>query len=235
MDLLKQLAAAMGVGVVGLAGCGGGAKEGGAVAGLSPGESDSLNAQHSRFESGEDAALTAETHFAAGQLAESQGGVQMAIRQYRQAVKLDSHHVKSLYRLGVVHAQVEAYGEAIAAWRAYLKETGEDAGAYANLGFCYELAGEAANAEAAYKQGIAKDGKNGPCRVNYGLMLARAGRGNEAMIQFQAVLTEAQAHYNIGSVYEQMGKKAEAKAEYRKALELDPGLGEAKSRLAGVD
>jgi len=234
MKRVKGLAAAVCVGgAMALAGCGGDGNDG--IRGVSRGEAASLNSEHSRFESSEDPAFTAQTHYAAGQLAESQGNARAAIEQYRAGLKVEPGHRASLYRLGVVYAQVRAYPEAIATWEEYVKRTGGDATAYANMGFCHELAGQSDVAEAAYQKGIAKDGKNNASRVNYGLMLARAGRGNEALIQLQAVLTAAQAHYNLGSVYEQMGKKAEAKAEYRKALELDPGLGEAKTRLAGVE
>lgn len=235
MNLVRQLAAATVVIGVGLGGCGGVHDKPAPFSRLSRGESDSLNAEHSRFPDDREPALMAETHFAAGQLAESQGNAQTAIRQYRQAIKLDPGHTRSLYRLGVVQAQSGALGDAIGTWQRYLEATGEDAGAYANLGFCHELAGDPVAAEAAYKRGVAKDGKNVPCRVNYGLMLAKANRANEALIQFQAVLTEAQAHYNLGSVYEQQGKTAQARGEYHKALELDPGLAEARARLARVE
>ena len=63
-------------------------------------------------------------------------------------------------------------------------------------------------------------------------MLARRGRINEATLQFQAVLSPAQVHYNLGSVYELQGRKQQAKAEYRKAAELDPNLSDARTKLA---
>ncbi|MGE5612101.1 MAG: tetratricopeptide repeat protein [Bacillota bacterium] len=204
------------------------------VAGISRSEAESLNAQNSKFEASEDPAFTAQTHFAAGQLAESQGAAQAALQQYRAALKIDPHHRPSLYRLGVVSAQVRAYPEAIAAWKLYLEETQGDATVYGNLGFCHELAGQAAEAEATYRQGIAKDPKNTLCRVNYGLMLARAGRSAEAKEQLRAVLPEAQVHYNLGSVYEQQGKREEARGEYEQALKIEPKMTEAKTRMTAL-
>ena len=42
-------------------------------------------------------------------------------------------------------------------------------------------------------------------------------------------------HYNLGSVYEQMGKRQLARAEYQKAVELDPRFAEAQTRLDGLE
>lgn len=223
-------------GTLGLWGCAKNAKPNdAAITRLPDSQVQSLNAQHARFEKSEDPPIAAETRYAAGQLAESQGNPAPAIQQYREALKIQPNHLPSLYRLGVIYAQLGSHADAIATWQAYVKETQGDASAWANLGFCYELAGNPTEAENAYRQGIAKDPKSNPCRVNYGLMLARAGRTTEAILQLQAVLTEAQVHYNLGSVHEQQGHLAEAKAEYRKAMDLDPNLPEAKSRLASLD
>ncbi len=187
------------------------------------------------FERSDDPAIMADTYFAAGQLAESQGLGAKAIEQYRSALGLDPRHQASLYRTAVVRTQLRQFPEAIAAWEAYLKETGYGATGYSNLGFCYELAGRAEEAERAYKQGVANEPANVACRTNYGLMLARLGRRNEAIVQLQAVLPDAQVHYNLGSVHESLGQAEQAKAEYAKALSLDPGLREAREKLAGLD
>ena len=44
----------------------------------------------------------------------------------------------------------------------------------------------------------------------------------------------AKAYYNIGVTYEQLGQPEDAKANYRKAVELDP-LSEAATRLSHLD
>ena len=66
-------------------------------------------------------------------------------------------------------------------------------------------------------------------------MLARHGRPNEALLQLQAVLPPAKAHYDLASVYETMGRKREARTEYAKSLELDPAFGDARTKLASLD
>ena len=61
------------------------------------------------------------------------------------------------------------------------------------------------------------------------------GRRAEALTQLQTVLSPAEAHYNLGSVYELQGKNDQAAADYRKALELDPQFQDAKSRLTALE
>jgi tetratricopeptide (TPR) repeat protein len=179
--------------------------------------------------------ITADTRFAAGQLAESEGNYSAAVDEYQQAVKLNPRHQLALYRLGVVYTQFKQWDQAIDSWQKYVAATNQAAGAYGNLGFCYELSGKAALAESAYQAGIKKEYLNLLCRTNYGLMCARQGRTQDAVTIWHPVLSDAQIHYNFASVYQLEGRKTQAKAEYQRALDLDPNLTDAQQRLASLD
>jgi tetratricopeptide (TPR) repeat protein len=179
--------------------------------------------------------FNANTRFAAGQVAESQHNPGEAAVQYEETLKLEPKHLGALYRLGVVYAELKQYPKAAAIWERYVNATGQSAIAYADLGFCQEMAGEPDKAEAAFRAGIARDPKNVSCRVNFGLMLARAGRVDDAVAQWRVVLTDAEVDYNLGGVYEAQGKKQQARAEFTKSLQLDPDFTDAKSRLAMLD
>lgn len=191
--------------------------------------------EQSRFDDAKDPPFNPQTHFAAGQLAESQNDPRRAVQQYEKAIELDPEHANSLYRLGVIHCSEKRYDQAIAAWKKYIKATDGSANGYGNLGFCHELAGETEMAEAAYLKGIKKEPRNESCRINYGLMLARHGRTNEAVLQLQTILKPAAVHYNLGSVYEQQGRREQAMAEYRRAIEIDPKFKDAQIRLSAMD
>ncbi len=179
-------------------------------------------------------ALNPDTRFAAGQLAESQDKADCAIVQYEQALRLDPKHVPSLYRMGVVCTKMKQFDKAVAMWNRYIEATGGIASGYSNLGFCYEMAGQVEKAEVAYKKGLAVDAKSVPCRTNYGLMLARQNRQTEAEVQLSAVLKPAEVSYNLAAVYEQQGAIAQAKQELKKALEVNPNMTEAQSKLASL-
>jgi tetratricopeptide (TPR) repeat protein len=189
----------------------------------------------SDFDRAKEPPINAKTRFAVGQLAESRGKLNDAIRQYDMALKIDPNYQDAVYRKAVIYTESKSFNKALENWNKYLKMTHESASAYSNLGFCQELAGDPGAAEAAYRKGIARDPENAPCHVNYGLMLARHNRPNEGLLQLQTVLTPAEAHYDIASVYQTLGKKPEAQAEFAKALDLDPSFDEAKSRLATLE
>jgi len=201
---------------------------------LSQREADALATENSQFETANDPPISADTHFAAGQLAEAQEQPGRAIDQYKATLKVNPNYHAALFRMGDLYTQMKMFPDAIDTWQRYIKLTNGAAAGYNNLGFTYEMARDPKNAEAAYKRGIARDPRDQACRTNYGLMLARQGRIAEATEQFSAVLKPAEVHYNLGSVFEQQGKPDLARAEYHKALILDPTLHDAKERLAAL-
>ncbi len=182
-----------------------------------------------------DPPLRANTRYAAGQVAESQGNFDAAMSEYDKALDLDPKHLPSLYREGVIYAQFKKYDKSIAIWKHYIEISNGAPEGYGNLGYCYELATMPNRAEDTYKQGIAKDPKNAYCRTNYGLMLARQHKIQEAVKMWDPVLTDAEIHYNLAGIYAGDGRKQEAKAEYQKALASDPTLIDARARLSELD
>ena len=182
-----------------------------------------------------DAPLTANTHFAAGQVAESQGDYPRAMVQYLQAVKLDPSATVPLLRMAMIYTKQRDFDEAIATWQKYIKLTNGSAAGYCDLGYTLEMNQRFGEAESAYKTAVSKEPTNEVTRVNYGLMLARLGRMDAATVQLSAVLTPAEAHYNIASVLESQGKIEAAKVQYNEALRLDPDMADAKARLASIN
>jgi tetratricopeptide (TPR) repeat protein len=200
-------------------------------------EPDPVAQQRSRtprdsFEAQPDPPLTADTRFAAGQFAETQGSYDNAVAQFREALKIDPAHRLSLYHLADIYTKSKHYDDAIPLWQRYVKASNNSAGSLNNLARCYELSDRLKEAEATYRTAVERDPKDAACRVNYGVLLARQNRIDEAAAQMSVVLPPAQVQYKLGLVYEGRGKLEEAKTCYRKALQLDPKLAEAQARLA---
>jgi len=198
-------------------------------------DSQQLAAEHSDPPPPKPPAITANTRIAAGQLAESRGAANIAIEQYNEALKLEPNNRIATYRVALLYTNLHEFKNAVPAWNRYVVLSGQSADAYNNLAVCYELANSTADAETAYRAGIAHDPKDQHCRINYGVLLARSGQIKDALDQFQAVLTPAEAHYDLGSVYEQLGKRELARLEYKSALELNPNLADAQWRLTHME
>jgi tetratricopeptide (TPR) repeat protein len=72
-------------------------------------------------------------------------------------------------------------------------------------------------------------------RLLLGKVLAEAGETGEAEEQFRAILDEngenADAHFELGELYEASGDATRARAEWRRALRINPVHGEARAKL----
>jgi tetratricopeptide (TPR) repeat protein len=202
------------------------------IHGLTPAQAQEMSTHNAKIVESKPPPVTADVRFAAGQLAESRGDFGLAMHHYYKALDLDPKHLPSLFRLGVVYAELKQYDKSVEIWKRYITTTGDKGDGYGNLGFCYELMGMPKTAVDTYKKGIEKDPKNAPCRTNYGIMLARENKIPDALRMWNPVLTDAQIHYNLASIYQGTGRKAEAKAEYEKALDSDPTLIDARARLS---
>lgn len=179
--------------------------------------------------------INANTHFAAGQLAESRNNIPAAIEQYKIALKQKPDYQPAIYRLAILYTTQKEFAPALQLWQQYVKLTDGSAGAYSNLALCEEYSGRPGEAEADYRRGVKADPKAEACRVNYGLMLARHDRIGEATIQLQAVLPQAEVHYNLAVVYEGEGRREQARIEYQKAVALNPEMTDARARLADLN
>lgn len=91
-----------------------------------------------------------------------------------------------------------------------------------SLGYSYYLAGHWPEAERAYKQGISYEPNYKPLWRNYGLLLARMGRYEEAISAFEQVEKRAEASNDVGYICLVEGKLDEAEQFFRTAIDQSP-------------
>ena len=103
------------------------------------------------FDTAEDPPLTARTRVAAGMLAESEGDLNKAAGQYREALKLEPANHDALYHLGDVLTKQKQHADAINTWQQYLKATNNSADGYCDLAICYEQAGQIPQSESTFR------------------------------------------------------------------------------------
>jgi predicted Zn-dependent protease len=113
-------------------------------------------------------------------------------------------------------AALEAYAEAIAADPKLVD-------AHVNRGWLLHDAGRLAEAERAYRDGIASCGEEPLLFYNLGVLLADLDRPTEAVQAYEAALRAspgfADCHFNLALLYEGLGKPREAirhMAQYRR-------------------
>jgi Tfp pilus assembly protein PilF len=175
-----------------------------------------------------------ETYVAAGDLAASRGQHVRAAEQYDKAAALRPDDTQVLRKLALAHTHNGQMTPAVAAWKKYFVATNESAESFGSLGYAYELAGNPTEAEKTYLAGIKKHPEGALVRINYGLMLVRRNKVEQAVEQMSAVLKPHEVNYNIASVYDQMGRRDLAQFYYRRALECNPNFGAARQKLTMV-
>jgi len=90
--------------------------------------------------------------------------------------------------------------------------------------------------ETLWRDTVAKNPNNWLAHYNLGVALARLGRLQEAVGQYERALRiephHAETHHNLGLALEQMGKVPEAAEHYEEALRIEPNYPRALNNLA---
>lgn len=176
-----------------------------------------------------------QTYVAAGDLAVTRGQPVRAAEQYEKALSVRPKDSGVIKKLALAYTSAGQTTSSIDAWKRYMDATQQSADAYGSLGYAYELAGNPNEAEKIYKEGVARHPTGALVHINYGLMLVRRGKVDEAVKQMSAVLQPHEVNYNIASVYEQMGRRDLAQFYYRRSIECNPNFSAAKQKLASVE
>ena len=146
-------------------------------------------------------------------------------------------------QLMALASQMRAQGrpvEAAAAYRRLLALRPELADSWYNLALMERASGRFEAALGAYDQALAR-GVSGPeeVRLNKAVILSDdLARQDLAQVELEAALARAPRYLpallNLGNLHEDMGRKAEARAAYERALVVAPDDAVALARLAGL-
>ncbi len=178
---------------------------------------------------------------AADELAQKGKGpdaVKQAISLYEKARTLDAATANSAgvgRRLAVLYDTVGEFSKAQAEYDPLLKATPNDPKLLNDIGYSYYCRGDLPTAEQFLRKAVQLDPALKPAWLNLGLAVGATGRAEEAFAAFQKGGTEGEAHANMGFVLAASGKMADAKAEYRKALTIEPGLSSARTALERLE
>ncbi|MBL7950981.1 MAG: tetratricopeptide repeat protein [Flavobacteriales bacterium] len=166
-------------------------------------------------------------YFLKGWIHQEAGDTALAISSYRTAVERDNDYYEAYIALGIIHARkrdplamqyynsaVELRPRSVEAWYdrgMFAQETGQDSVALASYSRIKEI--DPANATAWYNTGY--------------IFLEHQDRFPEARSQFSHAISLLpdyhQAYFNRGLAYELQNRLDSALADYKKALDIEPG------------
>lgn len=140
-----------------------------------------------------------------------------------QALKVDQQSPLRLYNaLGVLADLNNRFALSEGYYQLALKIEPRSLLAQNSLGYSYYLAGRWQDAERIFRRALDQNGSYSPLWRNYGLLLARTSRYEEALSAFERIGSRAQASNDVGYVCLVEGKLDEAEQFFRSALEQSP-------------
>lgn len=140
-----------------------------------------------------------------------------------QELKVDGRSPLKLYNgLGVLADLRNDFALAESYYRLALQIEPRSALVQNSQGYSYYLAGHWDEAERAYRRGISYDDGYKPLWRNYGLLLSRMGRYEEAISAFEHVEKRAEASNDVGYICMIEGRFDLAEQFFRTAIEQSP-------------
>jgi Flp pilus assembly protein TadD len=162
------------------------------------------------------------------------GRTEEAVAEYQHALRVDPKHVKSHNNLALALVELGRLEEAASHFQASV-DLEPKAEIYSDLGFTKARLGKADEARADYEKALALDPKCASAHQNLAVWYVQVGELAEAESHYRQALPgrpTAETHNGLGYVLLRQGRKDEAVAEFRTAIELDPDFKPAHTNLA---
>jgi Tfp pilus assembly protein PilF len=177
----------------------------------------------------------ADVQIAIARSLENQGDTTHAIKNYLEVVKKDPNRADAYHRLAVLH---DAKGDSESARQFYqiaLKKDPKNPELCCDFGYSCYLQKNWKEAEPQLRRALALNADCARAHTNLGLLLARTGREDEALVEFgKAGCDEAAARTNLGFALTLAERWPEAKQQFELALKVDPQSKMAKDGLAAI-
>jgi tetratricopeptide (TPR) repeat protein len=157
-----------------------------------------------------------------------------AAAEYRRALETKPDHVKSHNNLALALVELGQLDEAAKHFSRSV-ELEPKAEIYSDLGFTLARLGRSDEAFAAYEKALTLDSECLSAHFNMAATFAQGGQFAQAEPHYRKVLTgkpTAEAHNGLGYVLDRQGQRAEAIAEFHKAIDANPRFTPAYNNLA---
>ena len=168
----------------------------------------------------------AEAHNNLGFALASAGRMDEAIEQYNLALKSDPKYAHAYNNLGLALAMQGKIDESISEFQKAVELDGEYAAAEGNLGHALEEKDRFDEAIEHLMRAIAIGPDSAEVEKNLGLALAEKGQVDDSIPHFNRAIAlsphMAEAYAYLGTAMVMKGKRAEARTEWRIALQSEP-------------
>ena len=148
----------------------------------------------------------------------------------------DPHNAQGLHLLGLIAAHTGYPDSALVLFGKAIAEVGTDPSFHNSRGSLLFQLGRAAEAEEAFRAGLAINDRLPELHGNLGNALKTLGRPEEAEAAFRAALDiradAPEMHNFLASTLRELGRLEEAEKHFRKALDLAPDYLDARYNLA---
>ena len=163
------------------------------------------------------------------------GQLDEAIREYREALRLNPYYALAHYNLGNALLQKGQVDEAIQHYEQSIRLLPMYVDPYNNLGLALRKQGQVDEAIRQFQQAIRLKPDDADVHYNLGAALAQRGQLDEAIRHYQEALRlkpdRAEVHNNLGAAFYQQGRIGEAIRHFQEALRLQPDYGDARRNL----
>ena len=167
---------------------------------------------------------------------EGQGDLAGAQAAYQEVIRLTPKSAEAHHRLAIVYDRQGKHEKAEQMYQAALKLQPGNAEIFSDIGYSQYAQRRWAEAERSLRQAIAINGDHNRAHNNLALVLAHNERYKEALAEFRkGGATSAESQLNVSFVMAMNGHLEEARSACQLALNADPSLGAARTRLTELD
>ena len=176
---------------------------------------------------------------ALGEALYSAGRLDEAVEHLTRSFEIQPTDV-AFFEMGTIKLQQKKLEEAAFYYEKALQYPGEAvmlAQIHNNLAVLEMQQGALTEAEKHFRESVGLDPASARHRIAFGWLLARQGRYDDAIAQYEAavkIAPDALAYFSLGSALESQHKLSQAADAYRETLALAPSFQEARLRLNAI-
>ena len=170
--------------------------------------------------------LTIEETFDLAVKNQKKNNFQIAENLYKEALKINPNHFKSIYYLGILLSQTKKFDLAKLLFHKAIQIQPNNAMAHNNLGNIFFELGQLQKAISSYEKASQIQPNYATAHYNLGRVLSKLGQHQKAINSYEKAIqiqpNDAMAHNNLGNIFFELGQLQKAISSYEKASQIQP-------------